>query len=643
MSNTFSSILRTSAACLCALGFYAQISAQVFSEIDGSGHNSSSPTMGAIHDVLPPLTGQYYFSDNIGSPSGTDRPNPRAISNAIFAQGDQNIASSKNLSDLIWVFGQLLDHDITFVTENPNDQLFIRIPKCDPIMDPRCLDRSVIVQSRSDFRPGTGQTSPREFENTITTWIDGSSIYGSTEERVNWLRTFTDGKLHVSEYNLLPLNTTDKSINGFPDMDAPHMDNASRTPGPLFVAGDARANENTFLIALHTLFHREHNTVCNELLAAHPELTDEEVFQRARKIVGAKLQAIVYYEWLPALGVDLDPYRAYDSTIDARISNEFSAAAFRFGHTMLNSQLLRTKDDCEPIVQGHVSLRNSFFDAADVYGTGIDPLIKGMASQTAQEFDAKVIDDVRNFLFIPNENAPFGLDLVALNIMRGRERGIADYNSVRSHLGLAPIKDFGEISNDSSKTKILRDLYDSVEDIDLWVGLLNEDPSPSSIMGETLRLILFDQFRRLRNGDKFYFENDPYFSPEEKESLRATTIASIVRRNTNIQIQEEAFYNNPLCIPSSVADSDNPLEVFVAPNPTNKNMSLTVSMKSEVYGSLIIRNAQGQLLREEPLHMYEGVNVIPMSLGENCPSGVYFITITTGSLTKTCRVVKTEI
>ena len=48
---------------------------------------------------------------------------------------------------------------------------------------------------RSEVLAGTGDSTARQQENLITSWIDGSQVYGSDEERASWLRTFSQGKL----------------------------------------------------------------------------------------------------------------------------------------------------------------------------------------------------------------------------------------------------------------------------------------------------------------------------------------------------------------------------------------------------------------------------------------------------------------
>ena len=76
----------------------------------------------------------------------------------------------------------------------------------------------------------------------------------------------------------------------------------------MFLAGDVRANEQVGLLAFHTLFVREHNRLADKIVKKYkralPSGTserDEHIYQLARKIVGAELQAITYNEFLPAL------------------------------------------------------------------------------------------------------------------------------------------------------------------------------------------------------------------------------------------------------------------------------------------------------------------------------------------------------
>jgi len=170
-------------------------------------------------------------------------------------------------------------------------------------------------------------------------------VYGSDEAVANWLRTFEGGKLKTSEHNFLPFNTVDGEYDSAIDPAAPHMATIQQTGNKFFIAGDERANENMLLLSFHTLFVREHNRIVEELVIANPSWTDEQLYQHARKIVGGLMQVVTYTEWLPAMGVDVPVYAGYDSNVDPAISNEFSVAAFRMGHTLLNSKVPRMMND----------------------------------------------------------------------------------------------------------------------------------------------------------------------------------------------------------------------------------------------------------------------------------------------------------
>jgi hypothetical protein len=89
----------------------------------------------------------------------------------------------------------------------------------------------------------------------------------------------------------------------------------------------------------------------------------------------------------------------------------------------------------------------------------------------------------------------------------------------------------------------LQAAYGSVDDIDLWTGGLAEDHVSGALVGETFRTILVDQFRRLRDGDRFWYQNDPFFTAAQLTELEHTTLADIIRRNTKIgsEIPDNVF------------------------------------------------------------------------------------------------------
>ena len=468
----------------------------IYRNIDGSNNNVNNPEMNTIDTPLLRLANADY-SYGISALAGTARLSPREISNIVLAQSEL-VPNPKNASDFLWQWGQFLDHDVD-ITEGvvPAEIADIPVPAADAFFDPNNLGDVVMPFNRSYYgeHSGTGTDNPRQQNNEITGWIDASNVYGSDEDRAAALRTLDGtGKLKTSANNLLPFN-----VNG--------LDNAGGDSETLFLAGDVRANEQVGLASMHTLFVREHNRLADKIIQKDSNLSGDEIYERARRIVAAQMQVITYQEFLPVLlgGNALSRYRGYKSRVDATISNEFSAAAYRLGHSLLSPQILRLDKNGNEVAQGHLALREAFFAPHRIIDEGgIEPILRGLATQPCQHLDNLIIDDVRNFLFGQPGNG--GFDLASLNIQRGRDHGLSDYNSTRVALGLAPASSFADISSNPATQAKLAEAYNNVDDMDVWVGGLAEDTIPGALVGELFLAILKDQFERLRDGDRFWYK-----------------------------------------------------------------------------------------------------------------------------------------
>jgi len=562
---------------------------------DGSQNNLNNPEWGAAHGHIHREMSNGY-EDGISEPGMTDYTNPREISNYIFDQGT-SIPNELNISDYAWSFGQFIDHDITLVDDMPDEFFNIAVPMGDPMFDPMNTGMMEIPMKRSkyDLNSGTNESNPRVQMNDITAWVDGSGVYGSDEVRANWLRTFEGGEMKVSSGNLLPFNTIDGEYGSEIDPNAPFMVIEGAPQERFFVAGDIRADEQPILTAYHTLFVREHNRLCTELQSSHPDWTDEQLYQRARKMVGALIQAITYNEWLPTLGVTIPDYEAYDEEIYPNIMNVFSAAAFRLGHTLLNGDLLRIDENGVTIPEGNMELQEAFFNPMVLVNEGgMDPLFRGMATQTQQRFDTKVVSDVRNFLFGPPGAG--GLDLVAININRGRERGLPSYSTIREDLGLPALNGFADITSDAEKQFQLIMMYGSVDGIDPWVGMLAEDHAPGAAIGTTVQNIMSHQFERLRNGDRLFYLNDPDFSDEDIAEINSTKLSELIKRNTDIAlIQEDVFHVVPFGDLVGLEENvSSTLSLSVYPNPSSGLSEFVVDAE----GSLAVFTVDGRLIEE---------------------------------------------
>ena len=515
-----------------------------FRTIDGSGNNLLDSTLGKAGTPLLRHTTQAYH-DGFSVPRGDDPsflPSARLISNAV---SDQLIDTEdpSGASDMLWLWGQFLDHDIDLTGgADPEEPFDILVPAGDPDFG----GTPTIPLSRSLYQndlPGV-----RQQINEITAFIDASNVYGSDSARADELRTMNgDGKLKTSSGNLLPFN-----IPGLP--------NAPTNSPNFFLAGDVRANEQVSLTAMHTLFVREHNRIADEIKIAldngDPQITNlktasgitddgDFIYEAARCVVGAQIQHITYNEFLPILlgSNTLSPYTAYDNTVNPQIDNEFSTAAYRVGHTMLSSFLQRINDDG---TANPLPLQNAFFNPSILQAEGIDNILRGMAMEHAQTVDTWVVDDVRNFLFGPPGAG--GFDLASLNIQRGRDHGLPSYNDVRMSLSLGAKGSFSDVTGgDMSLASNLASAYSNVNEIDLWVGGLAEPRVNGGMVGETFSELLTDQFERLRDGDRFF-----YLEPSKlaqlnilAPNLQNTLLSDIILRNTDIDsIQQNVFLSS---------------------------------------------------------------------------------------------------
>ncbi|MEM8836921.1 MAG: peroxidase family protein, partial [Pseudomonadota bacterium] len=333
-----------------------------------------------------------------------------------------------------------------------------------------------------------------------------------------------------------------------------------------FIAGDIRQTENPALSSLHTLWVNEHNYWANRFASEHPEWDDEQIFQNARAVVEALIQKVTYEEFLPILvGTELPEYDGYDPTVDPQVSNEFSTAAFRFGHTSIPNELTFVNEDgsntefeatvVDPFsgtpsdvdVDGSLELLQVFDNQTPIENAGVASVLRGAIEERAQKIDAKVVDGLNLFLFTPDGGLT-GFSLPERNILRGRDHGIDTYVNVRAEVvgdidpdTLDPT-DFSIITSDVELQAALQAVYGTVDKVDLWVGGIAEDYASSDVtIGVTFQAILVDQFARTRDGDEYFYLNRE-FDPEILHEIENTKLSDVIMRSGGVDyIQRDAL------------------------------------------------------------------------------------------------------
>ncbi|RXN26191.1 dual oxidase 1-like protein [Labeo rohita] len=494
----------TALSVLCqAIGADSAISWEV-QRYDGWYNNLADHDRGAADAALVRLFPAQY-ADGVYLPRQEPHlPNPRQISN-IAMSGQSGLLSYKNRSVLSVAFGYHVWSEISASRRPgcPPEFMHIEVQKEDPVFGSNSSKPVLLQFQRAEWDPSTGKSpnNPRTPMNHVTAWIDGSSIYGLSGSWSDALRTFSKGLLASGSSQDMPR----RSSSGYLMWSAP---DPSTGPGSqeLYEFGNAWANENIFAVTEGIIWFRYHNYLAFKLHEEHPSWSDEELFQNARKRVIATFQNIAFYEWLPSyLGIQVPSYPGYQKYVDPGISAEFEAAAVRFGLTLAPPDYM------------YGPLRFSRSDA------------------------------------------------VALTIQRGRDFGLPSYNQIRESLNMRPINSWDEINPKLSNTQFLRKLAELYENdisrLELFVGgLLETQEGP----GPVFSTIILDQFERIRNADRFWFENiqNGLFTEEEIQAIRNTTFHDVLLHVTSAEegdIQKNVFFwmnGDPCPQPQPITASD---------------------------------------------------------------------------------------
>ncbi len=597
--------------------------------LDGSGNNLAHPTWGqagAQYLRVAPAN----YADGIKTP--VSGPPTRSVSNRVFNDVSQNLFSERNVTQWGFVWGQFMDHTFGLRQEVGGESANIAFTLRDPL-ETFENDFGAIEFTRTPAAPGTGVgRTVRQHINTVSSYIDGSSVYGDFPDRLEWLRTGpVDGriinngaKLLLAGDRMLPRRDSRGNASTAPEMAL--QGRLMGMPGRAMVAGDVRANENIALTATHTLFAREHNRIVDLLPRL---LTEEQKFQIARRVIGAEQQFITYDEFLPALGVRLSDYRGYNSNVNATLGNEFAVVGYR-AHSMIHGELepsapagtytaaqlnaframgieVEEEDGAVVLV---IPLNLAFGNPDLLVGVGLGPVLKGIGGEPQYKNDDMIDNQLRSVLFqVPVTGNPQCLDgptlpecfdgvvdLGAIDVERGRDHGMPLYNALRQAFGLPAKSSFVSVTGEPTESfpndrlidsrrplddpnildfvqlrdingaviplgseaadgsavvgvrrtttaARLKAIYGSVSKLDAFTGMVAEKHVAGSEFGELQRAIWKKQFEALRDGDRFFYGNDPVLREIEQRygiSYRKT-LARVIELNTGVDVQPNVF------------------------------------------------------------------------------------------------------
>ncbi|KAK3908609.1 Chorion peroxidase [Frankliniella fusca] len=551
---------------------------------DGSCNNVKHPrtwgvAMRPFRRAMPPA-----YMDGVSQPRGVAQglPSAREVSLGVHRPLYRN---DPDFTVMLAVWGQFLDHDITATALSqaadgsaisccdlpPEEQH----PECFPVRlaagDPYYHKYNVTCMEFVRSAPApTCSLGQREQLNQASSFIDASVVYGPTSALMRSLREEPSpaaaavsadedgdsaggaarpalGRLRMSMSpdgrELLPVSED--------PMDGCNRQEMNDRGRYCFKSGDGRANENLHLTTMHLLWARQHNRVAASLQRLNPHWNDERVFQESRRIVAAQMQHVTYKEFLPVIlgphvmaQLDLNPKEAgydssYDPDVDPTVCNSFAASSFRFAHTLLPGLLkLIGNDTSSP---EYMELHQMLFDPYSLYSReGADRALRGAMDTSIERADSYFNTEVTQKLFAPRSigrgssgTPACGLDLVSLNVQRGRDHGLQPYPAWREHCGFTRPASWDDLDGvvDGESLQRMKEIYKSLDDVDVYTGALSEYPVEGGLLGGTLTCLLADQFVRLKRGDRYWYETNQQpqaFTPAQLAEIRKASLASVI-------------------------------------------------------------------------------------------------------------------
>ncbi|KAK3609208.1 hypothetical protein CHS0354_035148 [Potamilus streckersoni] len=425
------------------------------------------------------------------------------------------------------------------------------------------------------FLHGTGY---RQQQNEETSYIDGSTVYGSTDDQLSVLRDrvrfmFPGKKVYLpnrggvgwAAFHNVTIDR-DRYMITSNKYNLPRNPKGTCTLNKKFEfchnAGHSEVNQVPSLTSFHTLFVNEHNRIVDALSKVNPTWDANKLFQEARKINIAQLQHIIYNGFLKAIlsPSTMSKYKlrshddgynnCYDIKRDASISNEFGIA-YRMGHTWIPTYQdlyidLHTRQTGRET--GPFDIVRTFNNPHLIFlnqRTGSQGILKWLISEAAPTTDRIVENSARNRLF-QNFTTNESFDLASLNINRGRDHGIPPYGKHRESCRLSALSANWNslVDHHSTDITLLRKVYDDPRDIDLFTGALTERRETSSELGPTLNCILGREFQNLKEGDSYWYERPKPqgFSTKQLNEIRKTSLSAVLCAYLDLkEISKDAF------------------------------------------------------------------------------------------------------
>jgi hypothetical protein len=366
-----------------------------------------------------------------------------------------------------------------------------------------------IERTRPD--PSADPSGPPTFVTDDTHWWDGSQVYGRDPAFADALRSGEHGKLRLDERGLIPQ-----------DIEA-HVDLTG-------VAGNFWVG----LALLHSLFMREHNAICDHLHEKHPELSDDELYDKARLVIAALMAKIHTTDWTPAIIAHPTTVKALrtnwwglegewlDKHLGRRTKNEVvrgipGSPTNHHGVPYSLTEEFVCVYRMHPLIPDEYSFRRLADDAVLQERTlpevGVlhvrERLTEMSMSDVLYSFGtshpgAITLHNYPRFLQHFEQAGGTLIDLASIDVLRVRERGVPRYNEFRRLLHLKAYDAFEEMADTPEHAEELKAIYGDVERVDTMVGMFAErKPKGFGFSDTAFRIFILMASRRIES-DRFF-------------------------------------------------------------------------------------------------------------------------------------------
>jgi hypothetical protein len=497
--------------------------------VDGSYNDLSIASMGMAKTRFG-----RNVSHSVAAPEEPPRlytPNPRTVSTDLLLRGEFKPAPTLNVLAAAWL--QFETRDWFSHGTDPANPILVPRPDGDDWPEDPMSWPSTPADTTPSTKPGR-----RTFLNTETHWWDASQVYGSTQEFQNAIRT-EDGKVRIDP-------------NGLIDVDATVLGSSGGADG--WWVG---------MELMHTIFMREHNAIVDRLRAAYPSWSADELFDTARLINAALIAKIHTVEWTTAIlghptmqiGMranwwGLAQQKVHD--IAGRISKLDLVSGIPGSATDHHSAPYAMTEDFVSVYRMHPLVPDDYV-LRDL-GGGPSTHVEFMDLHLLKSRPAIERVGVANMLFslgvanpgaLTLHNSPrfmhriertdgVFIDLLALDILRSRERGVPRYNEFRRQLHKTPVTSWDQFGPDAESREQLRDIYGGdLEQVDLTVGMFAE-PTPRGFgfSDTAFRIFVLMASRRLKSDRFFTVDFTPrVYTPEGMQWIDHNDMRTVLTRH----------------------------------------------------------------------------------------------------------------